>query len=128
MKTSDRLRVLVVEDSNTALADIVTKLSKIVSRSNIHTAKSYEEAVQLLGQHEFDMAFVDLQMPHKTGMDLIVDEIQKNPQTKNLPVVVTTGIEPDSIVTFTLKPYTHRYLFKPVKQAELEEAILSIST
>ena len=128
MKTAEQLRILVVEDSNTALADIIKKLSKIISRKNIHTAKSYDEAVLLLDQNTFDMAFVDLQMPHKTGMDLIIDEIQKHPKTKNLPVVVTTGIEPDSIVTVTLKPHTYRYLFKPIAEEELKEAILSIST
>lgn len=125
---AEGLRVLVVEDSNTALADIRLKLAKLIPNENIHIAKSYDEAVPLLKDHNFDMAFVDLQMPHKTGMDLIVDVIQKDPKTKAMPVVVTTGIEPNSLVTFTLKPYTYRYLFKPIQQEELEEAISSIIT
>jgi CheY-like chemotaxis protein len=123
---TDKLQVLVVEDSNTAIADIRLKLAKLIPAKNIHIAKSYDEAVPMLMHHDFDMAFVDLQMPHKTGMDLIIDVIQKNTKTKALPVVVTTGIEPDSLITFTLKPYTYRYLFKPIQQEELEEAIASI--
>jgi response regulator RpfG family c-di-GMP phosphodiesterase len=120
------LKFLVVDDSQTALADLKMKLLKIVGKESIYTARGFDEAVILMGNNDFDMAFVDLQMPDKTGMDLIVDVIQKNPKTKDLPVVVTTGYEENSLVTFTLKPYTHRFLFKPIKQYELEEAITSI--
>ncbi len=124
--TVSNLKILVVEDSQTALADLTMKLSSFVSKEQIFPAKNYDEAVVLLDQHKFDIAFVDLHMPRKTGMDLIIDVIQKNPKTKELPVVVTTAMDPDSFVTFTLKPHTYRYLFKPIELLELEEAITGI--
>lgn len=125
MLVSD-IKILVVEDSQTALADIILKLLTFVRKEQIYPSKSFDEAVVLLDQHDFDIAFIDLHMPLKTGMDLIIDVIQKDPRTKDLPVVVTTALNPDSLITFTLKPYTYRYLFKPITFEELEEAISSI--
>lgn len=122
----NKIKILVVEDSQTALADLIFKLSTIVPKEQIYPSKSFDEAVVLLDQHDFDIAFIDLHMPLKTGMDLIIDVIQKDPKTRDLPVVVTTALNPDSLITFTLKPHTHRYLFKPIALEELEEAISSI--
>jgi two-component SAPR family response regulator len=116
------LKVLVVDDSRLALLDIQSKLSTVVPKESILLAKSYFEAVDLLEKYEFNIAFVDLQMPEKTGMDLI----HVNPKTKDLPVVVTTSVKPDSLITFSLKGLTYRYLFKPISREQILEAISNI--
>ena len=114
------------DDSKIALLDLQSKLSKLIPKENIYLAQSYFEAVSLLNKHDFGVAFVDLQMPNKSGMDLIVDVIYKNPKTRKIPVVVTTGVEPDSLITNSLQKLTFRYLFKPISIEELEESLSNI--
>lgn len=120
------LKSLVVDDSKIALLDLQSKLSHLIPKENIYLAQSYFEAISLLDKHDFGIAFIDLQMPDKTGMDLIFDVIRKNPSTKNLPVVVTTGVEPNSLISHSLKSFTFRYLFKPISIEELKEALSKI--
>ncbi len=120
--------VLVVDDSQTALLDMRSKLSNFVSRENIYMAQNYFEAIDLLNNHEFGIAFVDLQMPQKTGMDLILDVFQTNPKTKNIPVVVTTGVESDSLITQSLKNLTYRYFQKPITIKQITDAFENMPT
>ncbi len=120
------LKVLVVEDSKTALLDIRAKLSILIPQENIYVAQDYWQAVRLLEAHDFHVAFVDLHMPEKTGMDLIVDFIFVNPRTNNLPVIVTTGLSAQSLVTHSLQKYTFRYLFKPIALEAIQEALVNL--
>ncbi len=121
-----KVKALVVDDSQTALLDLRTKLSSLIAKENIYLAQNFEDAVELLEKHEFDVAFVDLQMPEKTGMDLIIDVIYEHPKTKNLPVVVTTAVSSDSLITQSLRKNTFRYLFKPIRIEELKEALSNL--
>lgn len=121
-----QLKALVVDDSKIALLDIQSKLSSFIPRENIYLAQNYYDAVNLLREHDFGVAFIDLQMPEKTGMDLILDVIYQDPKTRKIPVVVTTSARPDSLLTHTLEKITFRYLFKPVGKEELEEALSNI--
>ncbi len=121
------LVALVVDDSKTALMDIKAKLSAIIPSENLFLAKSFYEAETLINNHDFDLAFVDLQMPDKTGMDLIIDVINTNPKTKDLPIVITTGMGSDSLVVFTLKELAFKYLYKPISQEEVEEVVKEIA-
>lgn len=118
---------LVVDDSKTALMDIKAKLSTILPQENIYQATSFHEAVKLLNTHDFDVAFVDLQMPDKTGMDLIVDVINTNPKTKELPIVITTGLEPGSLAVNTLKGLTYKCLYKPINLEKLNSVVKEIA-
>lgn len=120
------LKVLVVEDSKTALLDIRAKLSILIPQENIYVAQDYWQAVRLLEAQDFHVAFVDLHMPEKTGMDLIVDFIYVNPRTNNLPVIVTTGLSAQSLVTHSLQKYTFRYLFKPIALEAIQEALVNL--
>lgn len=118
--------ILVVEDSPTAAIDLEAKIRHVAPKADLHKAFSYQEAVDLLSQQRFDVAFIDLQMPEKTGMDLILDVMQKDESLKDIPIIVTTGTKPQSFIADTLKSVTFRFLFKPVKVEELEEAFSSI--
>jgi response regulator RpfG family c-di-GMP phosphodiesterase len=80
----------------------------------------------LLETQDFDVAFIDLHMPVKTGMDLIVDYVYVNPRTRNLPVIVTTGLSSESLVTHSLKNNTFRYLYKPIDLVEIKEALSNL--
>jgi CheY-like chemotaxis protein len=120
------LKALVVEDSKIALLDIRSKLSILIPQENIYIAQDYWQAVRLLEAHDFHVAFVDLHMPEKTGMDLIVDYIYVNPRTSNLPVIVTTGLSAQSLVTQSLQKYAFRYLFKPVDLEAIKEALANL--
>ncbi|MFT6137580.1 MAG: response regulator RpfG family c-di-GMP phosphodiesterase [Salibacteraceae bacterium] len=125
-KSFNHLKALVVEDSKTALLDMKTKLATLIPKKNIFFAQDYWQAIKLLETQDFDVAFIDLHMPVKTGMDLIVDYVYVNPRTRNLPVIVTTGLSSESLVTHSLKNNTFRYLYKPIDLVEIKEALSNL--
>ena len=64
-------------------------------------------------------------MPTKSyGVDLIVD-MKKDEKMKNIPVIVVTGTEANSLLSASLGEMTTSYLHKPVEEAEIQAALLN---
>jgi two-component system chemotaxis response regulator CheY len=85
----DGLRVLVVDDSLTARKHISRVLNNL-GIQRITTAENGLEAVDLFGQHIFDLVVTDLNMPNMDGRAL-VDHIRKQPGGESLPVLMVTS-------------------------------------
>jgi len=66
-------KVLVVDDEPHAIEVIVHLLKKMESYDiDIYRARSYEEAVRILQEGRMDLVITDIEMPEKTGLDLVV--------------------------------------------------------
>src|SRR5204863_4365478 len=73
------------------------------------------EALQLLGQQKIDLAFLDIQMPELSGIDLI-----KAIQGKT-KVILTTAYSEFALEGYEL--YVVDYLIKPIKLARFLAAV-----
>jgi CheY-like chemotaxis protein len=80
--------VLVVDDE----PDVVTYLSSVLEDAGIRvrTAHDGEEALDILRSHEVDLISMDLVMPRKSGIRLLV-ELRKNKAWSRIPVIFVTG-------------------------------------
>ncbi|NDV25290.1 response regulator [Desulfovibrio sp. JC010] len=85
------LKVLVAEDSPPMRLVIKTYLGKLGISPQF--AENGQEALRMLNEESFDLAFVDVHMPEKDGRE-VVKKIRK--QGLKLPIIaVTTADDPD---------------------------------
>ena len=84
--------------------------------SSLKTARSVKEALPLIKSFEPDIVFLDIQMPHESGFDLLTT-IDK----WNFEVVFTTAYNEFAIQAIRFSALD--YLLKPVDEKELQKAI-----
>ena len=107
-----QLRILIVDDDT----HMRLSLSLILQKENYHveTAANAEEALNCLESHEYDLMFLDLNMPGRGGIDLLVDVHQLIPQ---MPVLILTGNAALESAIQAVRLGARDYMLKPVEPA-----------
>jgi CheY-like chemotaxis protein len=122
---SDKQLVLVVDDD----PDLVDSVSMKLESCNYRTVKAYDgiEAWEKIKQERPSLVILDVMMPRKNGYELC-DEIKKDPQYKDITVVLLTAVA-DNVPTST---YTHMdgkstladdYIAKPINLDRLMDIV-----
>ncbi len=85
-KTPDS--VMIVDDNDFELK----QMAEIIEAENINTILAHggEESIKLLEEKVPDILVLDLLMPGMDGFQ-VLEKIRKNPETKNLPVIIVTA-------------------------------------
>jgi mannose-1-phosphate guanylyltransferase/CheY-like chemotaxis protein len=111
-------RVLVVEDDS----EMATLLRDVLEHSGFHVslATSGPDAIALMDRTRFATAIVDKELPHVSGLDLISFMTHRAP---GMPVMLMTAFGGALVAQAALERGAIRYLEKPVKVAELIEAV-----
>jgi CheY-like chemotaxis protein len=80
--------VLVVDDE----PDVVTYLQSVLEDAgiNVVTAHDGDEALRVIRDRKIDLISLDLVMPRKSGIRLLV-ELRKNHELSRIPVIFVTG-------------------------------------
>jgi CheY-like chemotaxis protein len=82
-----RARILVIDDER-AVRELISDALAIEGH-DVHTAENGKEALDLIGQHRYDLVFCDLRMPEMDGQRLY-EEVQRDyPQILKRIVFVT---------------------------------------
>ncbi|MCA6437199.1 MAG: response regulator transcription factor [Bacteroidetes bacterium] len=111
------LNALIVDDSEQArellrlmISELATTLRIVGEASNVDEAKIAIESLKP------DLIFLDINMPGKSGMDLLVEM-----EEKNFEVIFTTAYNQYAVQAFKLSAID--YLLKPIQEDELMMAI-----
>lgn len=111
------MRVLIVDDESSARKLLINKLQKHNGLiGTIREAENVRNALEVLAEDEFDLIFLDIQMPDGTGFDLL--EKMKD----HSPLVAFTTAHDE----FALKAFESAaigYLLKPVDQEKLDAVV-----
>lgn len=99
---------------DTLLAMLKARFGKKISVL-AHTTDS-RKAASLIAEHKPEIVFMDVEMPHISGIQLMHSFVQRN-----FAVIFTTGY--DKYALQALKTEAVDYLLKPIDMAELGEAI-----
>jgi CheY-like chemotaxis protein len=83
---------------------------------DVDAVNSGDEAIDLLGEHTYDIVFLDEQMPGLSGIETLEKMKITNP---NLPIVMITKSEEETIMEDAIGSNIADYLIKPVKPSQI---------
>ena len=111
-------RILVVEDDARLRSLVLEALS--TEGYTLESADSYEDAVKFLEKEEFDVLLTDVNLPGKSGLDLLPVCLRHNPRTY---LMVMTGYGSIDTAVQAMKLGASDFLCKPVPLNDLMSAV-----
>ncbi|MFW5733552.1 MAG: S16 family serine protease [Oceanidesulfovibrio sp.] len=111
--------VLVVDDEQIARENIAHALKQ----HRVDTAENAEQALELLGDTEFDVVITDLKMRGMDGLALLNTWKERSPQTD---FIVITGYATVDTAVNALKQGAYQYLPKPLNLDRLRTIVSEI--
>jgi len=108
-----KAKILLVDDLEENLHAMRVTLAPL--DGEIMTARSGNQALALMVQHEFAVVLLDVQMPEMDGFET-AELMRGNSSTKNVPIIFVTAISKENQHVF--KGYASGavdYLFKPIE-------------
>lgn len=118
MEILKKSHILFVDDEYHVLDGLRRMLSKYRNEFNVVFAASVNEALKVIGEGDFDTVVSDITMPERDGFDLL-QTLRENSDTRDLPVVVLTGLSDREVKKRALELGATDILNKPVDQEEL---------
>ncbi len=112
------ITALIIDDERLARTELRKLLLDYSDIEVLDEASNVDEGLEKIEQHNPDLIFLDIQMPGKTGFDLLT-EIDKAPK-----VIFTTAYDEYAFKAFEVNAMD--YLLKPIEPKRLADAISKI--
>ena len=109
------IRTIIVDDEKLAIQGLQLRLEPFEDVEVIDTCANGREAIRKIKTEKPDLVFLDIQMPGKTGFDMLA-ELDKAPN-----VIFTTAYDEFALKAFEVNALD--YLLKPVETKRLADAI-----
>lgn len=109
------MRALIVDDERLARKELINLLSQHENVEIVGEAINVEDAKEKIGSLNPNVVFLDIQMPEKTGFDLL-EELDHVPN-----VIFTTAYDEYALKAFQVNALD--YLLKPIEPERLTEAL-----
>jgi two-component system, LytTR family, response regulator len=109
------MRAIVIDDERLARKELITLLNQLETVEVVGEAVNVDDAKEKIEQLQPDVIFLDIQMPEKTGFDLL-EELDHVPH-----VIFTTAYDEYALKAFQVNALD--YLLKPIEPKRLEDAI-----
>ena len=127
------VEILLVEDNpgDVRLTQEVFKEAKILNK--LHVVGDGVDAMAFLRREGAfadvvrpDMVLLDLNLPRKSGRD-VLDEIKGDPALRNIPIVILTTSRAEQDVLNAYEHHANCYITKPVGLEQFVDIVRSIS-
>jgi len=118
MPMLEPVKFLLVDD----IKENLVALKALLARDGLelYTARSGVEALELVLEHDFALAFIDVQMPEMNGFEL-AEFIRGAERSRHLPIIfLTAGTREDRRVFAGYETGAVDFLFKPVEPVVLQ--------
>jgi len=110
-----KLRVLIIDDERNARAEVRTLIADYSELEIIGEAQNADEAKEQIEQKNPDLLFLDIQMPEKSGFELL-ESLNKVPY-----VIFTTAYDQYAVKAFEVSALD--YLVKPIREERFAKAM-----
>jgi len=120
-----KVNILAVDDDPVNLNVLVGILS--TEPYNITTAHSAREALELLGQGQWDLLIADVMMPQMSGYEL-TQRVREIYSVSELPVLLLTARSQPADIYTGFSSGANDYVTKPVDALELKYRIRALTT
>jgi diguanylate cyclase (GGDEF)-like protein len=104
--------ILIIDDSNVDRYIIKTIISKNIQNVKIFESEDGLDVNSIITSQNIKVCFLDLKLPLKDGYQ-ILEELKKDSETMDVPVIVCTGIADTSSLEKVLKLGAYDYFSKP---------------
>ena len=115
------MRAIIVDDERLARNELKRLLENFPSIEVIGEAANTDEASQLIEELQPDVAFLDIQMPGKTGFEWLEEWDGFLPE-----IIFTTAFDEYALKAFEVNALD--YVLKPIELARLSESIQKIES
>ncbi|MGN6541351.1 MAG: LytR/AlgR family response regulator transcription factor [Ginsengibacter sp.] len=112
------LKVILIDDERLARSELKRLLQEFPDVEIIGEAANADEAIEKIEALNPDLIFLDIQMPGKTGFDLLT-QLEKAPH-----VIFVTAYDEYALKAFDVNALD--YLMKPVEPKRLADALLKV--
>jgi two-component system LytT family response regulator len=109
------MKAIIIDDERLARTELRKLLEEFPEIEIIDEASNAEEGITKIETHNPDLIFLDIQMPGKTGFDLLA-ELDRAPQ-----VIFTTAYDEYALKAFEVNALD--YLQKPIEPKRLADAV-----
>ncbi len=113
------MKVIIIDDSRLARNELKRLLSTKTAIEIIGEAANSEQAKNIIEEKKPDVIFLDIQMPGKSGFDLL-EELEFVPK-----VIFTTAYDQYALKAFEFNALD--YLLKPIDKERLADALIKVS-
>ncbi|MDR1099999.1 MAG: diguanylate cyclase, partial [Treponema sp.] len=113
MEVNGKNSILVVDDEKSNLLMLNNILS---AEFSVFTAKSGEEALSRIAEDPPDLILLDILLPGIDGFE-VLKRLKASPETRNIPVIIITGLQSDANEEKGLLLGAVDYITKPFKNA-----------
>ena len=119
-KRPDDYKILVAEDSE--INQYVIQAMFDVLGYTVDMACDGREALNFLTKEDYDLVFLDIQMPYFDGVD-VMRQYRKMPNVKLVPIIAMTAHALSDDATYYLEAGMDGYLSKPFEIEALQECL-----
>ena len=113
-----KIQVIIIDDERAAREELKRALKNYTDFEIIAEAKNADEAKQQIETKHPDLIFLDIQMPEKSGFDLL-ETLEEVPA-----VIFTTAFDQYAVQAFEINALD--YLMKPIREERFAKAIENI--
>ena len=111
------INAILIDDEKNALEVLQMQLTQFCKEVNIVAmANGGAKGIEAIKKYNPDLVFLDIEMPHKNGFDVLTETSQFN-----YDVVFTTAYDQFAIKAFKFSALD--YLLKPIDIVELQQAV-----
>lgn len=112
------VRTIIIDDERLARNELKKLLQEFSEIEVIDEAANVQEGIEKIEKHNPDLIFLDIQMPGKSGFDLL-EELDHAPK-----VIFTTAFDEFALKAFEVNALD--YLLKPVEPKRLADAVQKV--
>ncbi|HTM91721.1 MAG TPA: response regulator [Flavisolibacter sp.] len=109
------MKAIIIDDERLARTELRKLLQDYPEIEIVDEASNAEEGIQKIENYNPDLVFLDIQMPGKTGFDML-SELDHSPQ-----VIFTTAYDEYALKAFEVNALD--YLLKPIEPRRLADAV-----
>jgi len=121
MNGATKNSILIVDDEVSNLMFLTRILG---SDYRLYTAKDGQEALDKTRELRPDLILLDIVLPGISGYE-VLGKLKQQPETKEIPVVVITGIESPEDLEYTLELGAADYITKPFGERTVKQRVLN---
>lgn len=123
MNTTDKIRLIIVDDHPMVLEGLQAMLHQISYIDLIAIANNAYEAIELIKQHQPDMLLTDINMPEISGLELAKKIKTDFP---NIKIIGMSTFNERSYITQMIQNGADGYLVKNAGREEIEKCLIAV--